>query len=215
MSEINEMLDLIVLVADTDMEWTMRTLLEKRTDSLGVRPLRFEVRRHHGRDPGVFREAHNFLRFYLRRAQYALVLLDREGCGQERRLSAQEIETELENRLRQNGWTDAEGQPRAAAIALDPELEVWVWSRSPHVAQALGLPQAELQQVLENVPATPEGKPQRPKEAMLTALHRSGRPRSARIFQELAERVSLLAHERAFDKLRSTLQTWFAPEAVQ
>ena len=215
MSEINEMLDLIVLVADTDMEWTMRTLLEKRTDSLSIRPLRFEVRRHHGRDPGVFREAHNFLRFYLRRARYALVLLDREGCGQEHRLSAQEIETELENRLRQNGWTDAEGQPRAAAIALDPELEVWVWSRSPHVAQALGLPQAELRQILENVPATPEDKPQRPKEAMLTALHRSGRPWSARIFQELAERVSLQAHERAFDKLHDTLQSWFAVEVIQ
>lgn len=215
MSETNEMLDLIVLVADTDMEWTMRTLLEKRTDSLSIRPLRFEVRRHHGRDPGVFREAHNFLRFYLHRARYALVLLDREGCGQERRFSAQEIETELENRLRQNGWTDAEGRLRAAAIALDPELEVWVWSRSPHVAQALGLSQAELEQILENVPATPEGKPQRPKEAMLTALHRSGRPWSARIFQELAERVSLLAHERAFDKLRDTLQTWFAPEETQ
>lgn len=215
MSKTNEMLDLIVLVADTDMEWTMRTLLEKRTDSLGIRPLRFEVRRHHGRDPGVFKNAHNFLRFYLRRARYALVLLDREGCGQEHCLSAEKIETELERRLRQNGWTDAEEHSRATAIALDPELEVWVWSRSPYVAQVLGLPPAELQQILETFPTTPEGKPQRPKEAMLAALHRSGRPWSARIFQELAERVSLLAHERAFDKLRNTLQTWFAPEETE
>jgi hypothetical protein len=215
MNETNDILDLIVLVADTDMEWTMRTLLEKRVDSLGIRSLRFEVRRHHGRDPGVFKDAHNFLRLYLRRARHALVLLDREGSGQEHRLAAQDIEAELERRLRQNGWTDAEGQPRATAIALDPELEIWVWSRSPHVAQVLGLPQAELQQVLENILTTPEGKPQRPKEAMLAALHRSGRPRSARIFQELAERVSLWAHERAFDKLRSTLQTWFAPEETR
>ena len=212
MRETNEILDLIVLVADTDMEWTIRTLLEKRIDSLSIRPMRFEVHRHPGRDPGVLKDAHNFLRPYSRRVRYALVLLDREGCGQERRLSAQEIETELENRLRQNGWTDAEGQPRAAAIALDPELEVWVWSRSPHVAHVLGLSQAELQQILDNVPVTTEGKPQRPKEAMLTALHRSGRPWSARIFQELAERVSLRTHERAFDKLRDTLQTWFSPE---
>lgn len=215
MSEINEMLDLIVLVADTDMEWTMRTLLERRTDSLGIRPLRFEVRRHHGRDPGVFKDAHNFLRLYLRRSRHALVLLDWEGSGREHRFSAQDVESDLENRLRQNGWTDVEGQSRAAVIALDPELEVWVWSRSPHVAQVLGLPQAELEQILENVPTTPEGKPQRPKEAMLAALRRSGRPRSARIFQELAERVSLWAHERAFDKLRGTLQTWFAPEETQ
>jgi len=215
MNETREILDLIVLVADTDMEWTMRTLLKKRTDALGIRPLRVEVRRHLGRDPGVFKDAHNFLRLYLRRARHALVLLDWEGSGGEHRLAAQEMEADLERRLKQNGWTDAEGQPRAVAIALDPELEVWVWSRSPHVAQALGLPQAELEQILENVPATPEGKPQRPKETMLTALHRSGRPWSARIFQELAERVSLLAHERAFDKLRSTLQAWFALEEAR
>jgi hypothetical protein len=215
MNETNDILDLIVLVADTDMEWTMRTLLGKRTDSLGIRPLRFKVHRHHGRDPGVFKDAHNFLRLYLRRARHALVLLDWEGSGREHRSSAQEIETDLENRLRQNGWTDVEEQPRAAAIALDPELEIWVWSRSPHVAQVLGLPQAELEQILENVPTTPEGKPQYPKEAILAALHRSGRPWSARIFQELAECVSLQAHERAFDKLRSTLQTWFALEEAR
>ena len=215
MNETNDILDLIVLVADTDMEWTMRTLLEKRTDSLSIRPLQFKVHRHHGRDPGVFKDAHNFLRLYLRRARHALVLLDREGSGQERRLAARDMEADLERRLRQNGWTDAEGQSRAAAIALDPELEIWVWSRSPHVAQVLGLPQAELEQILENILTTPEGKPQRPKEAMLAALYRSGRPRSARIFQELAERVSLWAHERAFDKLRSTLQTWFAPEEAR
>lgn len=209
---MNEMLDLIVLVADADIEWTIRTLLEKRTDSLGIRSLRFEVDRHHGRDPGVFKDAHSFLRLYLRRARRALVLLDREGSGQEHRFTVQEIEADLERRLRQNGWTDVEGQPRATAIAMDPELEVWVWSHSPHVPEVLGLTQEELQQILENMPTTPEGKPQYPKETLLAALRRSGRPRSARIFQELAERVSLLAHERAFDRLCSTLQTWFPRE---
>ena len=215
MNETREILDLIVLVADNDMEWTMRTLLEKRTDALGIRPLRVEVRRHLGRDPGVFKDAHNFLRLYLRRARHALVLLDWEGSGGEHRLAVQEMEADLERRLKQNGWTDAEGQPRAVAIALDPELEVWVWSRSPHVSEILGVTQAELEQILEGFPATPTGKPQRPKEALLAALRRSGRPRSARIFQELAERVSLLAHERAFDKLRSTLQAWFALEEAR
>jgi len=212
---MNGELDLIVLVADADMEWTMRTLLEKRTASLGIRPLRFEIRRHPGRDPGVFREAPDFLRLYLRHARHTLVLLDREGCGQEHHLSVQEIESDLEERLRQNGWTDAEGQSRASVIVLDPELEVWVWSRSPHVPEILGVTQAELQQILEAFPTTPEGKPQCPKEALIAVLRRSGRPRSARIFQELAERVSLRANERAFDKLRSTLQTWFAPGEVK
>ena len=212
---MNEALDVIVLVADADMEWTMRTLLGKRTDSLGIRPLRFEVRRHHSRDPGVFKDAHNFLRLYLHRAQYALVLLDREGSGQEHRLTAGEMEDDLEDRLRCNGWADTEGQFSATAIVLDPELEVWVWSNSPHVPAVLGVTQAELEQVLDAFPITSEGKPQRPKDALLSVLRRGGRPQSARIFQELAERVSLLAHERAFDKLRSTLQAWFASEEAE
>jgi len=205
-------LDLVVLVADADAEWTMRTLLGKRTASLGIRSLRFGIQRHPGRDPGVFREAPDFLRLYLRRAHYAIVLLDREGSGQEHRLSAYEMEADLERRLRQNGWGDASGQLRAAAIVLDPELEIWVWSRSPHVPDILGVTQAELQQILESFSTTPEGKPQRPKEALLSVLRQSGRPHSARIFQELAERVSLQAHERAFDKLRATLQRWFPLE---
>ena len=208
---MNGDLDLIILVADADAEWTLRTLLEKRTASLGIRPIRFEVRRHPRRDSGVFREAPDFLRLYLRRAQHALVLLDREGSGSEHRLSAQEMEDDLERRLQRNGWSDPAGRSRVAAIVLDPELEVWVWSRSPHVPRVLGVTQEVLEEVLEDFPTSQGGKPQRPKEAMLAVLRRSGRPPSARIFQELAERVSLRARERAFDKLRTTLQAWFPP----
>jgi len=206
---MNGEFDLVVLVADADMEWVMRTLLEKRADSLRIRPLRFDVRRHPGRDPGVYREAHSFLRFFLGKARYALVLVDREGSGQEHRLTAEEMEVELEARLRQNGWAHRRGRPRAAAIVLDPELEVWVWSPSPHVAQVLGVTQAQLQQVRDTFAARTDGKPERPKEALYEALRLGRRPQSARIFQELAERVSLDTHERAFDRLRSTLQGWF------
>ena len=205
-------LDLIVLVADADMEQTLRTLLARRTEALGIPPVRFKVHRHHRRDPGVFGDAPNFLRLYLRRARYALVLLDREGSGQEHRLTAEEMEADLEDRLRRNGWKPVKSRPRAVAVVLDPELEVWVWSRSPHVAEVLGLSQRELQRFLADWPLASSGKPQRPKEAMLAALRLSGRPRSPRVFQELAERVSLRGGERAFDKLRRALRTWFATE---
>ena len=208
------MMDLVVLVADADIEWTVRTLLEKRHAALHIRPVTFNVIRDPGRDAGVYQRAQDLLRSYVTTAHYALVLLDREGSGREHRQTAPEMEADLEKRLRHNGWTDTAGASRCAAIALDPELEVWVWSRSPYVPTVLGLDAETLQQVLDGFERAPNGKPQRPKEALEAALRRSGRPFSPAIFRELAEKVSLNAQERAFDKFRSTLQTWFPKEST-
>ncbi|MEW5959059.1 MAG: hypothetical protein AB1801_15105 [Chloroflexota bacterium] len=204
-----ERLDLVALVADADAEWTLRTLLEKRTAALQIRPLSFKILREIGHDPGVFLNAPFLLRPYVNQTNHALVMLDREGSGREHRFQAQEMETDLENRLQQNGWVDRQGTPRAAAIVLDPELEIWVWSRSPHVATVLSLSQDVLQHVLSGFSIAPNGKPEHPKEALLAALRRGKQPHSARIFQELAERVGLETQERAFIKLRQTLQTWY------
>lgn len=206
---MNKELDLIVLVADADAEWTLRTLLETRTTALQIRSLSFTIVRDVGRDPGVFLNAPALLRPYVGQTAYAIVMLDWHGSGKEHQLSAEDMEMDLENRLHKNGWVDKHGQVRATAIVLDPELEIWVWSRSPHVSTVLGLTPEELQQILSNFPTTSIGKPQHPKEAMLAALRRSGRPHSARIFQELAKQVSLQTQERAFNKLRQTLQIWF------
>jgi len=201
--------DLVVLVADADAELTLKTLLEERAFDLGIRPVCYRIIREPMHDAGVFQNAHNILRLYIHQASYALTILDREGSGREKKWSADQIEEDVEKRLRGNGWTDAEGQSRAAAIVLDPELEVWVWSRSPHVAEVLGLTGDELQQILNSCELAENGKPKHPKETMLTALRLSRRPMSASIFQELARRVSLQSQERAFDKLRKTLQKWF------
>jgi hypothetical protein len=204
-------LDLIVLGADADAEWPVRTLLEKRHAALHIRPISCKVIRCSGHDAGVYQLAKDLLRPYVKRADYALVMLDREGSGREKQ-TANRIELELEKRLERNGWSSQDGGSRCAAIVLDPELEVWVWSRSPHVYTVLGLDAQTLQQLLAGFERGPEGKPRRPKEALQAALRRSGRPFSAAIFREWAEKVSLDAHERAFDKFRSTLQVWFPEE---
>ena len=199
--------DLIVLVPDADIEWTINTLLAKRHQALRIRPISFKIIRHPMRDNGVFNNPLPFLAPYLPQTEQALVILDREGSGQEGQKSATEMETELAEKLQQC-WTAA----RICAIVLDPELEVWVWSPSPHMAAVLGVSPEVLQQIKAGFPLIDNGKPQRPKEAMLAVLQQSKRPFSARIFQELAERVSLNSNERAFDKLRATLQQWFPLE---
>jgi len=99
------MKDLVILVADADMEQALRGLLA-RPGALGIRAgITFDVFRHPRRDPGVFHEAHEFLRLLQGQYRYALVMLDREGSGQEH-LSAQEITQAIQTRLDQSGWQD-------------------------------------------------------------------------------------------------------------
>ena len=200
--------DLVVLVADKNMEYALRGLLEDRTPALGIRQLTYDIYSHPRHDPGCLNEAHEYLGGLLHQYRHALVLFDKEGCGQEHQ-NAQMLEKEVNSRLSGSGWDEY-----AAVIVLDPELEVWVWSESPHVAQCLGWAGNEpsLGEWLVSEGWLPEGehKPPRPKEALEAALRESRRPRSSAIYQYLARRVSLAGHtERAFVCLVKTLQRWF------
>ncbi len=125
--------DLIVLVADKNTEFSIRGLLSKRSSALRIRPLVFDIFVHPQRDPGCLRLAHDFLRPHSSRYGHALVVLDRDGCGQEHRKKRTELEQQIEERLAQSGWSTG----RAAAVVIEPELEAWVWSQSPHVEAGL------------------------------------------------------------------------------
>jgi hypothetical protein len=199
-------LPLVVLVADKNMEATMRGLLE-RHDALGIRSLRADVFVHPQRDPGVLNKADNFLRPFHRQYEYALVLFDHEGCGRETQTPSQ-LQANVRQRLESSGWSG-----RCEVTLLVPELEVWVWSDSPYVPQALGLGSEELADVLAQYGKTAMGKPERPKEAMETALRRSRLPRPSALYGELARNVNLQqCVDPAFQQLRETLRRWFGKE---
>lgn len=132
----------------------------------------------------------------------------KEGSGGEG-ISVEELELEVKQGLERNGW-----DRRCEVIALDPELEIWVWSNSPHVPESLGLDSHHLNEVLERFPRNAIGKPVHPKEAMQESPRLARKPRSAAIFRQLASSVSLWGcQDRAFRKLLSTLQTWFPTHA--
>ena len=60
---------------------------------------------------------------------------------------------------------------------------------------------------------TGEVKPARPKEAFEAALREARKPRSASLYQQIAERVSLRrCTDTAFLELKSILNNWFPPE---
>lgn len=199
--------DLIVLAADKDAEQALSTLLKERMTDLGLRPITCSVVPHPQHDPAVVREAHHFLRGFLRSHQRALVVFDHEGCGQERREAA-EVGREVQQRLDQNGWHD-----RSAVIAIAPELEIWAWLQSPRVAKVMGWPswsgiyQYALSLGLWQADAP---KPSRPKELMAAALREKRVAWSSSLFAEIARVTDPTAcRDPQFRRLLSILSEWF------
>ena len=77
------MQDLVVLVADKNMQFALQGALA-RPQALGVRPFTFAFRSHMGRDGGVRTTGADVLALETTRFRHALMVLDFEGCGQER-----------------------------------------------------------------------------------------------------------------------------------
>ncbi|MFB3894294.1 MAG: hypothetical protein ACE15C_20000 [Phycisphaerae bacterium] len=199
--------DVVFLVADSTMEFTIKGLLDRR-ESLGVRALQTKIYTHPGHDPGCLREAADFLRPFAGDYVHAVVLFDREGCGQED-IPCEKLEALCESRLSSTGWQD-----RAAAVVIDPELEVWAWSDSPHVDSALGwagrTPKLREWLVQEGFHLGVRGKPEKPKEALHNALRVARRPISSSIYRELASTVGFeRCQDRAFLRFRQILRKWF------
>ncbi len=114
----------------------------------------------------------------------------------------------IKEEIQRNGWPD-----RVEVIVFDPELESWVWAKSPYTAGALGWSDySELKNWLitqrlweENTP-----KPKRPKEAVEVSLKIKRIPRSSSIYLEIAQNVSLeRCHDQSFRNLKEILQKWF------
>ena len=202
------MKDLVVLVADGQMKFAVRGLLT-RGRSLQFRDISFDIWVHPAKDPGCLRRGHEFLRAFTRQYAHALVMHDRDGCGRDTE-SREALELEIESHLAAAGWHD-----RAAAIVIDPELEVWVWSDSPEVGTILGWTgrQPSLAEWLDRQGHCElgHGKPRNPKKAVDDALQLSGKRRSSSIFSQLAERVSVhRCIDPAFLKFKALLQQWFS-----
>ena len=201
-------LDLVILVPGRDERETLDGLLATRGLSLGVRTIDYDFATAPMRDSGCFHGAHRILQPFCNRASRALVLFDHFGSGRQDQ-EASLVEEDLRARLAVNGWDD-----RAEVVVIEPELEVWVWSRSPVVDEILGWRdrQPSLQEWLRARGAWPDGrdKPPSPKASVAAALREARIPRSPRIFRRLAERVSLArCNDRAFHRLVSVLRTWF------
>ena len=196
--------DVVLLVADKDIEAGFRALLN-RPEAFGIKRVKFDIYPHRRHDPGVFKHAADFLRIFTSDFKHAIAVFDREGCGSED--DADTLARRVETDLTRSGW-----EGRAKAIVLDPELEVWIWGDSPHVASVLGWEGSSVRAMLNDIGHLPDTgvKPDRPKEAMEAALRRKGVPKSSSLYKQLAEKVSLRrCSDPAFGRFKSILQEWF------
>jgi len=204
----SERRDLVVLVADKNMEFAVKGLL-CRDQALGIRPsISFEVWVHPERDPGCLLRAHDLLRQSATLYSHALVMLDHDGCGKEK-TSRDNLEEDLEERLSANGWGD-----RAAAVVIDPELEVWLWGDLSRLMKCLEWSKAEVdfQAWLADrgFALSHNGKPANPKNAFELALQTVKKKRSSSIYRQVADLADFSScTDSAFQKFLITLQGWF------
>ena len=197
--------DLVVLAADKDMEHGLRGLLS-RHKSLPIRQIAFDIFVHPQHDAACVARGVRY--------QHALLILDHEGSGRET-MSPDDLQAALNQEFRASAWGE-----RGKAIVLARELETWVWSDSPHVDAVAGWAERRprLRQWLNDhgLWDDQDSKPRRPKEAFHAALHASGVARSASLYQQLAERVSLnRCGDRSFHDLRAILREWFPRQRTE
>src|SRR5258705_10483597 len=111
------MKDLILLVADKNMQFALKGALE-RPRALGIRPIEFEFIVHAGRDGGVRETGVAMLGLERRRFSHATLLLDFEGSGSS--MTAGSLEAHLDDQFA-TIWAD-----HCKSIVIEPELEVWM-----------------------------------------------------------------------------------------
>lgn len=199
--------DLVVLVPGKDDHEALKGMLS-RPESLGIRRITYQIQQHPDHDPGCLLHAHEFLKRESQRFSRALVVFDRLGCGAEERTPS-ELERTVLDHLEANGWNE-----RAGVVVIDPELESWVWSSSPHVERILGWSgrDPDLRSWLTQQGFVEPGavKSNSPKEAFRRALREVRKPASSSLIRRLAETVSLTrCQDTAFLKLRRILTSWF------
>lgn len=208
--------DCVFLVADSNMKACIEGFLGRPQfhRNLGTGPFTFESRQDlivgDGRnDPGVYIHAHELLRPYLKSHRYAVIILDCEWDGSP---GSECILRDIQNRMQSNGWTEE----RFAIIAIDPELEAWIWQDSPHIDAALGFKgPGKLRERLLQDGTWPAGarKPPRPKEAIDAVLRSARTPRSSSLYRKITEKVSVRScSDPSFAVLIEALRSWFPEE---
>lgn len=211
--------DIVFLVADGEMEETVKGFFENPAYEQRLQCNRFEfdprqdLFAHPGKDPGVYQDAHHFLKLYLDRHEYAVVMLDFDFNDNLNNKDIDEFRQEISERMLSVGWPEQ----RFHVMVINPELEVLMWKEDTRgIEQALDYrgEQGSLRAWLRDRGLWNEGmkKPPDPKKALDTIRTQNpGRSRAhSQIFKRIARDVSFQhCQDPVFVGLRQQLQHWY------
>ena len=203
-------------VADKNMEASLRGLFSRSEwhQSIGctrVDVMPSDVRVASGyADPGLYAHAAELLRSESGIYERIVVMVDAEWEGSPGPLL---IKERIRDHIVKAGWHAESG----LALVIDPEVDVWLWTRTDHTARALGWPDwRTLKSALEakSLWLPTSKKPTRPKEAAEWALREKKQARSSIVYQRFASSVGLgRCTDPSFLELRAALQKWFPVES--
>lgn len=210
----------VILVADSNMAATFRGYFKRDSWYLSLGCAPFDINTdvgadllvdEGGNDPGVYTKGHELLRPYQGSHHRALVVLDCEWDGSPGKSA---IIAHITANLVASGWAE----DAVKVIAIDPELENWLWQDKPQVSDVLRYRgEKSLRQHLADSGRWPAdaAKPPRPKEAAEWVLKQTRQPRSSAIYQKLAEHISIKGcTDAAFVEMHSALIEWFPLEVA-
>ncbi|MDY7071134.1 hypothetical protein PshuTeo2_11790 [Pseudomonas hunanensis] len=209
----------VILVADSNMAAVFKGFFSRDRWDLSLGCSRFDFNAELGgdllvpddADPGVFTRAHSYLDTYRFSHSHAIVVLDCEWEGFPGRDA---IVTHITANLVASGWAE----DAVKVIAIEPELENWLWQDKPQVADVLRYKgDKSLRQHLAESGWWPAdaAKPPRPKEAAEWVLKQTRQPRSSAIYQKLAEHISIKGcTDAAFAEMHAAFLAWFPVEAA-
>ena len=210
----------VILVADSNMAATFRGYFKRERWHLSLGCAPFEINTdvgadllvdEGGNDPGVYTKGHELLRPYQNSHHRALVVLD---CEWEGSPGKDAIVAHITANLVVSGWAE----DAVKVIAIEPELENWLWQDKPQVAEVLRYKgDKSLRQHLADSGWWPADatKPPRPKEAAEWVLKQTRQPRSSAIYQKLAEHISIKGcTDAAFAEMHDAFLAWFPVEAA-
>lgn len=206
------MRDCFFIVADANMEYTLRGMLSRGRFDLTLQcgTFGFDARLDlmvavGDNDPGLFERIESYVRPVRFTHSHLVVMIDAEWAGSP---GAVRIRAHIVDGCVRSGWPGND----VVAVVLDPELETWIWQDSPIVESVVGYSGSSLRRELASSGAWPleSAKPLRPKETLEAQLRRNRIPRSSALYRQIAERISVKGCvDPAFAELRTALQRWF------
>lgn len=209
--------DCMFFVADSNMAETFKGFLTRSQfhQSLGCAAFAFDPLQDIRHAGGIYDTLHTQAGYLLRGYQTTHNrLVVAQDCSFSGSPGQATILANVSRQLQSVGWAD-----RAfIVLAIDPELEQWIWQDSVHVEAVLKHTRPpSLREMLEQQGRWPNGKPKppSPKETLEAVIRNNrGLRRSSAIYGEISRKVSVRnCQDSEFQRLVAQLRAWFPPKS--